>query len=227
MINKTQAFILSSLNWIGVDLLDHATDFERDGRSPRQVRVLDYACGPGTVTAVLQGHATEIIGIDVSENMVKTYNERFAESDHPDGTVSRAPRAFVGNLLGGKGPSESISSSEFFNFDLAVVGYGFHHFKDLDIAASRLASRLKPGGVLLIVDFLTHAKMDVGNPAKNTVAHHGFGEEDVKVIFGKAGLVDVGILEMEGFIELKKAGAGDDVRGEKRRVFLGRGTKPA
>lgn len=227
MVDKTQAFIRSNLNWIGVDSLDHATASENDGLSARRVRILDYACGPGTVTTVLQGHATEIIGIDLSENMVKAYNQTFVESDQHDVTVSRAPKAFVGDLLDAKGPSESISSSEFFNFDLVVVGYGFHHFEDLDMAASRLASRLKPGGVLLIVDFLPHAKFEAGNPAKNTVAHHGFGEEDVKVIFGRAGLVDVEIREMEGFIELKRRDAGDDVPGEKRRVFLGRGTKPA
>ncbi len=107
------------------------------------------------------------------------------------------------------------------------MGYGFHHFENLEVATSRLAARLKPGGVLLIVDFMTHARMEAGHPAKNTVAHHGFGEDEVKALFGKAGLVDVGILKMEGNIKIKKPGAKDDEPGQTREVFLARGKKQA
>ncbi len=81
--------------------------------------------------------------------------------------------------------------------------------------------------MLLIVDFVTHAKLEAGNPAKNTVAHHGFGEDEVMSLFGKAGLVDVAIVKMQGTIEIKKPGAKDDEPGQKRKVFLGRGRKPA
>lgn len=227
LFNRTHAFIMSNINWIGVDFLDPSTAFEKDESIARQVRVLDYACGPGTFTSMLQGFATEIVGVDLSENMVKTYNDRFAGFDQHDGTLSRTPKAFVGNLLDDRGPSESIQGPEFFDFDLVVVGYAFHHFADLHVAASRLVSRLKSGGVLLIVDFLTHEKMDEENPARDTVAHHGFGKEEVEVIFKRAGLVDVGTLEMEGVIEPKKHGAGEDMPRGKRKGFLGRGKKPA
>jgi SAM-dependent methyltransferase len=209
-----------------VDFLDPAAAFEKGESPSRQVRVLDYACGPGTITSILQGHATEFIGVDLSANMVKTYNEKFAESNQQSGTVTQKAQAFVGDLLDSRGPSESISGSGFFDFDLAVVGYGFHHFEDLDIATSRLASRLKPGGVLLIVDFVTHARLEGGDPNDHIIAHHGFGEKEVRSLLGRAGLVDVGVLEMEGAIEMKKPGAGEDEPGQKRKVFLGRGRKP-
>lgn len=196
-----------------------------------QVRVLDYACGPGTITGAFLGRATEFVGVDVSENMVKVYNEKFAElgseqQNCGNGTLTRTAKAFVGNLLDIKGPSESVSSAKFFDFDLAVVGYGFHHFQDVYLATSRIASRLKPGGVLMIVDFVTHAKAE-GDPVKNTIAHHGFGEEEVKSIFEGAGLVDIGVMEMEEAVMMKKPGARDDEPGWERKVFLGRGRKPA
>lgn len=226
-MNKTHAFILSKLNWIGVDFADPSDGFEEGAPKPRQVRVLDYACGPGTITSALQGHATEFVGVDVSKNMVKAYNEKFTASDQQGDTITQTAEAFVGNLLDNNGPSESVSGTRFFNFDLAVVGYGFHHFENLEVATSRLAARLKPGGVLLIVDFMTHAKLEARHPSQNTAAHHGFGEDEVKSLFRKAGLVDVDIAKMEGTIEIKQHGAKDGEPGQKREVFLGRGRKPA
>lgn len=218
-----------------MDFLDPPlTDVEEDGlttatANARQIRVLDYACGPGTVTAILQGYATEFVGVDVSENMVRAYNERFAMSEQQrDGEAgARVTEAFVGNLLEGTGASESIAGPMFFGFDLVVVGLGFHHFENLDLTTSRLVSRLKPGGVLLIVDFVTHAALEHGDPVKHIVAHQGFGEEEVRSVFGRAGLVDVGIVEMEGTVEMKGPAVKEDQPGQKRKVFLGRGMKPA
>jgi SAM-dependent methyltransferase len=69
--------------------------------------------------------------------------------------------ASVGNLLDPSDPAPAhFSDEKYFNFDIAAVGLGFHHFEDPVLAATRLAERLKPGGVLLILDFLPHAKED-------------------------------------------------------------------
>jgi SAM-dependent methyltransferase len=219
--------MLSNLDWIGVDFVDPSVGFE--DAAARQVRVLDYACGPGTMTSALWGRASEFVGVDVSANMVMTYNERFAEgrgSERSSRGVTDSARAVVGDLLSGDGgPSSSVSGAEFFGFDLAVVGYGFHHFEDVGLATGRLVERLKPGGVLLIVDLASH-ELEGENPARPIIAHHGFGAEEVRELFRGAGLVEVGVLEMEGMIEMKKSGAGDEEPGHKRKVFLGRGRKP-
>ena len=53
-------------------------------------------------------------------------------------------------------PPPHLSTPFYHSFDLAVVGLGFHHFDDPGLAATRLVERLKPGGVLMIVDFLPH-----------------------------------------------------------------------
>jgi SAM-dependent methyltransferase len=74
-------------------------------------------------------------------------------------------RAYQGNLCDPQDENpETFKSADFFGFDLAVVGLGFHHFDDPNLAARRLAARLKPGGVLVILDFLPHAKPDVSSP---------------------------------------------------------------
>jgi len=65
--------------------------------------------------------------------------------------------AVVGNLVSSTATSdEEFNKPEYFNFDIAVVGLGFHHFEEPALAAERLAKRLKKGGVLMIIDFLPH-----------------------------------------------------------------------
>jgi SAM-dependent methyltransferase len=85
--------------------------------------------------------------------MVSVYNR----NAHNQGLAPDFMAATVGNLLDPAEPSPTqFSSPEWFNFDLAIVGLGFHHFEDPTLAAARLAERLKPGGVLMIIDFMSH-----------------------------------------------------------------------
>lgn len=81
--------------------------------------------------------------------------------------------AFHGNLCvpGDENP-EAFRDGRFFGFDLAVVGLGFHHFDDPDLAARRLVARLRPGGVLMIIDFLPHAPHGSGSPGGHIHGHH-------------------------------------------------------
>ena len=95
--------------------------------------------------------------MDLSENMVQAYNLRFnpRESstsdksgiyDSSDGTLTA--HAVVGNLLDNTHPPPPhLTTSEFSNFDLVVVGLGFHHFQDIPLATRRLVDRLRVGGV--------------------------------------------------------------------------------
>ncbi|KAK5319169.1 hypothetical protein LTR93_007864 [Exophiala xenobiotica] len=266
LLNKVTAFIQTHITFIGVPFLDPASIFEHPDdpdpdpdpshphpQPPRSVRVLDYACGPGTVTSALGAHATEYIGIDLSENMVAAYNQRFnsnnttshsssnsnpssAVADRADTSDERPPQAHavVGNLLAAEddelepnGPTH-LSGPEYHDFDLVVVGLGFHHFADVRLAAKRLSARLKPGGVFLILDFVTHAAIQHEHDAHrdlkdaaHTVKHHGFSEADLRDIFtdaAGAGLEDFAIVRM-----------GEEVllRGTSRREpFMARGRKP-
>lgn len=50
----------------------------------------------------------------------------------------------------------AFRDAKFFNFEMACVGLGFHHFDNPALAAKRLVSRLRAGGVLMILDFLPH-----------------------------------------------------------------------
>jgi len=86
--------------------------------------------------------------------MVLVYNRNAQNQGLPPEFMS----ASIGNLIDPADPSPAdFRGEEWFNFDLAVVGLGFHHFEDPALAAARLAERLRPGGVLMIIDFMPHA----------------------------------------------------------------------
>jgi SAM-dependent methyltransferase len=180
--------------------------------------------------------------------MVNEYNTSARNQGIPENEMF----ATLGNLLDTSSPlPESLSGPEFFNFDIAAVGMGFHHFDDAALAARRLSERLKKGGVLMIVDFLPHGdghghhhghkhghghgheKVGIdakeGGPnegdwkakVKPTVAHMGFSEEDVKNTFEGAGVG--GGFE---YVSLGKGVVfGEEVERVERSVFMARGSK--
>ena len=88
--------------------------------------------------------------------MVAAYNTTASNQ----GLEEDAVHAWVGDLIDPEvdRPKE-FEGREFWEFDVAVVGLGFHHFGDVGLAARRLGERLKKGGVLVILDFLPHEGM--------------------------------------------------------------------
>ena len=72
-------------------------------------------------------------------------------------------------------------------FDVAVVSLALHHMDEPSLVVRRLAERLRPGGVLVVVDFLRHEATAVSHAARKSVAHDGFAIEDVERMFEDAG----------------------------------------
>ncbi|KAI1744511.1 S-adenosyl-L-methionine-dependent methyltransferase [Xylaria scruposa] len=202
------------LDFIGADWASEDEDSDEEGEEDkkkprREVRLLDYACGTGMMSRTFAPYTTQCIGMDISEKMIDAYNMR-AENQ---GLSPEEMHAVLGDLISDT-PSDALSSPELFNFDIAVVGGGFHHFGDPALAAKRLVERLKPGGVLLIWDFLPHGPLhrhgqnhhghgnkdenhshghaDKGDEQKShdvfhSVMHHGFSESQMREIFTAAG----------------------------------------
>lgn len=123
-------------------------------------------------------------------------------------------------------PTPSLDRPELYNFDIAGVCAGFHHFHSPALAIERLAERVKPGGVVLIVDFCLEEEEGKWIPSRadHTVKAHGFSEKTMREVFEGAGLVEVGYSVMPGTVTLRME-EGEE-KGIERKVFLGRARKP-
>ena len=202
------------------------TDNDGSPSAPTTVRLLDYACGPGDVSLVwcsrplfgsstckakvpswtnqtLAPYIAQARGIDLSDNMVKAYNERARAQGFDQSFMT----AVVGNLFvdDPSTMSSTLAAADFHHFDLAIVGGGFHHFEDPELAAARLVQRIRPGsGVLLIIDLMSHNAFGAGDMekagvsgAEKTVKHFGFEKDVVQEFLKKAGCVDLKYEELD------------------------------
>jgi SAM-dependent methyltransferase len=104
--------------------------------------------------------------------MVSTFNKRVTDAGLSPSNV----HATHGNLFDKADPSPAeFSSEEWHNFDLATVGFGFHHFEDVVHSARQLKERLRPGGVLVINDFLEGGDLQAdeqGNMIEGSEGNH-------------------------------------------------------
>ncbi|KAJ7778727.1 S-adenosyl-L-methionine-dependent methyltransferase [Mycena maculata] len=108
--------------------------------------VLDYACGIGIVSRRLAPHCKTLLGVDISQGM-----------------VVRAELKGEATELGGT------------KFDVVVCSPAYHHLADIAAATRVLASFLKPGGALLVVDFpaMDVDAIHVPEDIAHTITHKG------------------------------------------------------
>lgn len=141
-----------------------------------------------TVLILLQALApylTQVIGLDVSDNMVNEFNKNVQESGLSDKMIGRK-----GDLLAESLPDE-LTRPEYFDFDLVVVSMALHHFAEPEAAMKRLGERLKKGGVCFIIDLVPaqhHGFDKEFAEAGKTVKKHGFSREEMQGLFADAGL---------------------------------------
>lgn len=158
--------------------------------------------------------------MDISSGMVAQYNQ-MAQSN---GLAPEQMRAIQGDLLNPAGtPSSELMSSDFFNFDVIVMCMALHHVDDYTAMIERLSERLRPGGALVIVDWVSISESGCPTATRavelsnNTITRMGFEEKDLKKAFKKAGL--------KGFSwkwAASRSIVPDEIGGEQQ-LFLARG----
>lgn len=201
----------SHVDWIGIKRKIGT------GGTPSQdalVRMLDYACGFGVASRVhkhfprltrsrksvnlikmiqaLFPYVSEVRGIDVSDGMVEKYNKSARSHGVPESHIFAIQGDLASPLTEESHPS--LSSSDFFEFDLIIMSMALHHIDVPKVLIERLVERLNEGGVVVIIDWTlnqegsetqqqregSHSlRGNVQNPGAHTVSHAGFSKEQM------------------------------------------------
>jgi SAM-dependent methyltransferase len=128
-------------------------------------KLLDYASGPGTISAALAPFTTETLALDLSTNMIAEYSFRFPNRSSHNAVTGNllAIHPWVGNQEQAL-TEEEIAKNELYNgYDALLIGLGFHHFDKWAEALEKLSHRVKNGGVIGIVDLIPD--LDVNLPS--------------------------------------------------------------
>jgi SAM-dependent methyltransferase len=127
-------------------------------------------------------------GIDVSQTMVDRYNQAAQRS----GFSSEQMRAIRGNFVGAE--SEVEAGDDFRDFDIVVLSMALHHVSNPPMLLSKLVERLRPSGVLVVIDWAPsqqdhHERPHESHEVSKTIhmAHQEFSDDYVAKCFSDAG----------------------------------------
>ncbi|KAI5961594.1 uncharacterized protein KGF55_003911 [Candida pseudojiufengensis] len=129
------------------------------------MKLLDFACGTGMVTELFipylkqPGQKSEIVGIDIGPVFLKYFNERAKK--YSDENLEM--KSYEYDILN---PKLEKKVSKFENqFDVIICTISYHHIHNYEIVTQKLASFLKKGGWLFIIDFYNEdvEKIDLSN----------------------------------------------------------------
>ncbi|KAH8701697.1 SAM-dependent methyltransferase [Talaromyces proteolyticus] len=183
----------------------------------KELKVLEYACGPGHVSRTLEPFVTKAIGLDVSDGMVDEYNKKAREF----GISPEKMSATIGNIL-----DDDLQDPEYQNFDMVFISMALHHFSDPSLAIKRLVEKLRTGGVFWIIDLIDepnaeHEHKHFSPETAATVHRHGFNVKEVEDMFSKAGVsMNVKVEVVDKPFQFTRKG-----HSLKKTIFFARGQK--
>ncbi|KAF3008765.1 hypothetical protein E8E13_010261 [Curvularia kusanoi] len=176
-IARFRAQLLDSYNPVAISGPSKPDWEDADARKQRK-RAEGLARQQALQAAKLDGNvdrkdeSLDTLGVDVSPKMVETYKSRAAGAGLSQDVVD----AVVADLFDKADPEPAnLAGERWRSFDLATVGFGFHHFEDVVHAARQLKERLRPGGALVINDFLEGGDLladENGDPVEGSDGNH-------------------------------------------------------
>ena len=107
----------------------------------KTMRILDLGCGPGIVSAALAPHAKEVVGFDLTPEMLEKAQQRCKEADLPN----------VRFELGG---AEQLPFADR-SFDAVVTRLTLHHFPDPRLVMGEMVRVTRSGGKVIVADVVS------------------------------------------------------------------------
>ncbi|KAL4993036.1 S-adenosyl-L-methionine-dependent methyltransferase [Aspergillus recurvatus] len=171
-------------HWIGSKWTDTTPDTE--------TRLLDYACGAGTVSKALAPFVSQTIGLDLSANMIKEYNDAADEL----GLHGRMQGYQYDLLFPFAETNAPLPSGTLSRFDVIAVGMALHHVSEPAKLLRKFAEHLKPSGVCVVLDMVPgHHGADIEGVLEpeqldvvKTIGKRGFSEEEMRALYAEAGI---------------------------------------
>lgn len=151
--------------------------------------VLDFACGTGNVSMGIAPHVKQVVGVDITQEMLDIFNHKVQESTLFPGQV----KGIEVNLF----EEDSVKANkdktpvEFGTFDVAVASLAYHHLDDIDQASRTLAGQVRPGGHVYVVDLARASDLVIEQPSDVVPHRGGFTEAEMEETFKKAGLTNI------------------------------------
>ncbi|KAL8729619.1 MAG: hypothetical protein Q9181_004934 [Wetmoreana brouardii] len=252
LVDQIQAEVLAHRDWIGIPAgrksISGAYEQKKD-----TIRLLDYACGSGELSRTLLPYVDQTRGIDLSAGMVKAYNEVASNAD----LLSDKIFAVQGDILGPSADVDngaSFTGREWFDFDIAAMSMALHHVASPEGAVKKLVGRLKEGGRVFFIDWLSdsinfhgagHSEHGPGGDGRDpgsqgqhfatpghAHAHNvvpGSEQTITRAGFGREEMLrmleDAGCVEVDFKLFDKKTRLGDSDQAVMQRMFLVKGKK--
>ena len=117
---------------VGAPLMDYL----RERLPVRGGRAVDLGAGTGQHAALFAEHYNEVLAVDISTPMLT-----LARSKRPRGNITYQHR----NLL-------EVTPADDGRFDLVFSAYTLHHVWDLPYTLTHLATLVRPGGQVILID---------------------------------------------------------------------------
>ena len=105
--------------------------------------VLEVACGAAHVSEVAAPHVRQVVGIDLTPELLEIGAQRLAG-------------AGVGNVLLQEGNAAALPFVDA-SFDLVICRASVHHFADPETSVAEMARVCRPGGRVVVSDMIAPA----------------------------------------------------------------------
>jgi len=138
---------------------------------------LDYGCGTGLLTLLLQPHVLHIVGMDRSQGMLDMLNQKIHQLSLPNVATKFLDL------------EKDVRLERRYN--LITCSMTLHHAENPAYLIEKLYEGLLPGGYLCIADL--DSEDGAFHSSNEGVFHFGFKRSVMAYIFDKIGLVDVNL----------------------------------